>query len=476
MNNHIPIYRDVLHPREHEAFKELARQLIFNEPSFMILSPDTIPMIAHKLCSEMIALESRSQLKLLKEMDSFIITGPDDFREEFSLKREYDEKTLNHYLSLLDKKDDGGNNVSDYIFLHLFTDQYISRDILDQVHIYDKWGFTPKLSEIPKVGEEYPELAKYAIRKNCVGTTIGLGAYFKRKGLHVELGITSDHPYVIAHLSNGTYCVSNSGVRKISGEFEHKDGYKIYRPTEDDNIGSKIILVHDFDHGIVHEVLENMEVLRLISYGIDATNLPETFASGVELSNRYKAVLRLANWKKIQGKLFPDITRSFDENRIEWEAECLRIKKLREENHPKNVLHMAAEAGLQRTSFFGKDFRESQKTIVKLSVPYRKHIYDFLENNIQFPDTTPKDIVSFYTAARDVIVKERYETQIAVYTIIRLRISMEHHSLTKSKNIQHVQSEKVKSSRHIFALQKIKRHRGKRNTNRRTPSPSLLRG
>ncbi len=139
-------YTNVLLPREHYALKELMPRLVFNEPTFTFLSPDTTEVFVHKLCEEMINIETNQQIRLNRNIENFFKDGVFGY----STYLDKPEQDYNQYIRFMEtalhaKKDDG-------FLVRAFVKKYNERNIIDQVHIYDEWGFTPRLSEIKKEG------------------------------------------------------------------------------------------------------------------------------------------------------------------------------------------------------------------------------------------------------------------------------------------------------------------------------------
>ena len=392
---------------ERRAFKMLADALIFNEPLEHELTKDNVPLIAQKLRKEMIDLDTRSQRKMQIEVENLFTklslndeeVGGTERRRTVLEKTEYE---LNSFLQeVLDTM-----STPEGTFLLGFANSYANIHPMYEQYMYDKWGFTPRLAELHRKAD-HPFLANAAVRKNCFGTTLGLGSYFGVRGLKFDLAITADHPYVVVYLEKGTYLASLGLPKKLHNKIVERNGYKTYRPHPKDDLPHSFMVIHDFDRCMLYEVLENMEMLRLLSDGVDATRLPDTFESGFEVADAHKDVLQKTDWKLLATKLFPEITRSLLENREDWQHELDHIIPIRKRHHAENVLHKAMEEAQKETMYKNSDFRIGHSLLMDEFVMHGKAIVDFLREDLPFTDMWISDTIRRYFP----VIKEHLERQ-----------------------------------------------------------------
>ncbi len=447
---------------EQQAFKGLADALIFNEPLECELNTKNLPRIAQKLRNEMIDLDTRSQRKARVYSETLFagleFNGKKIFPEENRTVTDYE---LNGFL----REIHGQIRSSDRTFMIGFTNSYAKRDPIYQQYMYDKWGFTPRLAEL-KRKDDHEFLTKVAVRKNCFGTTLGLGSYFGVRGLKFDLAITADHPYVVVYLGKETYLASLGLPIKMHNKIIECDGYKTYRPHPKDNLPHSFMVIHDFDRGILYETLENMEMLRLISKGVDVTRLPRTFEEGFEVADMHREILQRTNWKILATKLFPEITRSLLENKEDWQHELDHIIPLRKELHAQNVYFKASIEAQKSTFYKNFEFRQGQLALMKEFKMHGKEIIDFLRRDIPFIDIFISDNVRLYFK----VIKEHFEKETSEIKEIYIGM-LEKIFIHKNKKRTHEQIKK----RLPLHNRKQRCHRRKKRENKSGRKASLSR-
>ena len=386
-------------PKNHqEAFKNLANKLIFTEPVDINITKENVKEISQKIQEEYIKLDINLLDKRKQQINSFLGTLKLDLDEE-----EYDN---NDYPLIEDK-----NKISDKEFLEDFLNLFRAKRGVDDSIGYYPWGFTPKLSQ---------NIEDFEIGKNCFGITTFMGSVCKKRGIDVELGITPDHPYVIANLPDGTYALDGqTKTKKLEGVLEDHGNYKIYRTTEEDNILTKMIMIQNFDNAVVYEILENMEVLRQVSLGKTGITLPGSYESGIKIASDNKEVLQKINWKDLQNELFPEIIKSFSDCKEEWSQEVSRVASRRKEFHAENIFVKIAYKAQGETSFKEQDFREGQKALGVLFKTHKNEIIQFLKENVNFNDSVPEDVKKYFSYLKTEVEKQKESGVIAdIYNII----------------------------------------------------------
>ncbi len=224
------------------------------------------------------------------------------------------------------------------------------------------------------------------------------------------MGITPDHPYVIAYLDDGTYIADGQNdLKKLSGDFEEHGNYKIYRPTKEDKLLTKMIMVEDFDQAVVYETLENMEILRRISFGEKGITLPGSYEEGIKIADENKELLQKIDWRDMQKKLFPEIHKSFIENKKDWEEEIKRISDKRKQYYAENIF-FEISGPAKEFVLLREDLKDKWEGIEIVFKKHKKEIIEFLNKNIPFKETTPDEVkLYFYFIKSQVEKKEDNE-------------------------------------------------------------------
>ncbi len=214
---------------------------------------------------------------------------------------------------------------------------------------YFGWGFTPKIAsdyevEQQKTGEDH----KIRLNYNCFGNAAYIGAICRKRGLVTRFGMTPDHPFIIVDLPDGPYLYDMSRPRKMYGTFEERNGYSVYIPDRKDKLAQKLILVHDFRRALIYEILENVEALRRTLAASDdkVQLLLGELKHGLQLAEEYRSVVTKTSWSQLQHKLFPEISRSFYENKDAWEKEMVTINSQRVLQYPMRTVRDALTIAL----------------------------------------------------------------------------------------------------------------------------------
>lgn len=405
-----------------EAFEELGQKLIFNKPFDLRVSRENIGLISRKIQDEFIDLEDENQRLMrnhlhrlishikIVDKDGELALDNSDSDEEF-VEPDY-ESVFNQIINTVK---------TDEEFLERITHHYVGTPVYDDSHKYYGWGFTPKLAKRPS--EDFKESGIHEISRNCLGTVIGLGAYLNKKGFTFDMGITPDHPFAVVYLNNEIYFADIGGLKKINGKLEDHGSYKIYRPVDEDKILQHIIIIQNFDDSVLYEVLENMEVLRRMSLGDNVANLPNTKDEGLKIAEENKDTLQKINWKDLQARLFPEIVKSFIENKEEWSKEVDYIVQQRPQQYAQNIFFTAAMEAQRKTSFADKSFQEGQIALLDEFKKYNTDIVDFMRKGIPFKEAVPEDTKNFFLTLKNEIIKEKnQETIELVNQLIEKRI------------------------------------------------------
>jgi len=378
-----------------EAFQDLANKLIFTESTDIEINKENIKAISEKIQQEYIHLYEDLQIERTQDIYNFF--GIEKEKRNFLLVREDKMK------------------MSERDFIEYVTAMLTAHRVVDCDVDYYNWGFTPKLAQMAE---------GLKIGKNCFGTTTFVGSLCKKRGINIDMGITPDHPYVIAYLPDGIYALDGqSKEQKLSGKFEDHGSYKIYRTTEEDDILAKMIMVQNFDNAVLYEILENMEVLRQVSLDKKGVVLPGSYESGAKIASDNKEIVQKINWKDLQSKLFPEISKSFLDHKEEWSQEVSRMASKRKKFYAENIFIDIAQDAQQETSFREQEFGEGQKALGTLFKQYKNEIVQFLKNNVNFNDSVPEDVKNYFTYLKTEVGKQK-ESEIAteVYDLIENKL------------------------------------------------------
>jgi hypothetical protein len=353
-----------------EAFTDVLNKLVFTEPANISITRENVKTISQKIQDEYIDLDDSLQTKRRAYLNNM-----------FKIKEE--EPKFSILAQAMDKPE------KDFIeHMTMITGAY--QQIDDGVQYYN-WGFTPKLAQNAN-GKD--------IGRNCFGVTSFIGAACKKRGIKIDMGITPDHPYVVAYLDDGVYLADGQNhLQKVSGSLEEHGDYKIYRPTEEDKLLQKMIMIENFDDAVVYAVLENIEVLRQVSLGNKDITLPGSYEKGVEIATANKELLQKVDWKDVQKKLFPEIDKSFLDNINEWSTEVKKVSEHRKESFIQHLFIELSHKALSETSFKDKT-EEELAEMGKLFQQHEKEILQFLKIGAPFAETIPDDIQKYFSSIK----------------------------------------------------------------------------
>ncbi len=400
-------------PHYQEAFKALANELVFNDDLDMEISQKTVPIIAEGIRKEFLELGKEHQKIMNKSFDLAFQDAAGNVTQLTEFKRE--EKEQGYLFA------DKGDEETDLDFATRVAEGYRAVRYLDSAHSYNSWGITPKLAK--KENAELPN-GLFEINQNCFGVTQTLAGYYERSGLTFDMGITTDHPFVVLYLEDGVYLADNGGIKKATGVLEDKGTYKIYRPGEEDDIEHTMLMVHDFDRAQIYELLENMEVLRQLLLEKDNTHIPGTMKSGQILAEAHKETLQKIDWKDLQSKLFPDIEASFQENKEAWKKEVEHIQKMRGVWHVEHIISDASLEALKKTTYAELPYEEAQSKIFTEIQGYEDELIAFMENDAVLLETLPENVQIYFTSIKEEILKEedaQYVEQAMQKIILKLQ-------------------------------------------------------
>ena len=390
---------------ERLALKELADALIFNEPLECEFIAENIPLIAQKLKQEMIELDTASQRTMQLSTEDLFNKIPGLRSDRTQEVLDKTDLQLNVFLKEIQEM----SGISDKSFVIGFTGSYATPCVFREHLKYNKWGFTPKLANFVHSDDDY-FFKDVAVRKNCLGTTLGLGSYLAKRGIRFDLAITADHPYVVAYLEKETYFVG-FGLHKLHNTIVQHDGYKTYRPHPKDKLPHSFVIIHDFDRCALYEILENMAMLALVAKGVDATRLPNTFKHAAEITNIHAETLLKADWKALATKLFPEITRSLVENAEDWHHEFEQILSTRKRQYVEHVYFMAAEKAYKETMFAHSSFKMAHAMLMHEFVMHPSEIVAHVRHGTPFPDAwwRSDNIVRYFKVINEHLDKESPE-------------------------------------------------------------------
>ncbi|MES2416300.1 MAG: hypothetical protein V4504_01210 [Patescibacteria group bacterium] len=359
-----------------EAFKNLANKLIFTEPTDMLINKENIKAISQKIQDESIDLDDNLQTERRRATNRLI-----------GIKTEVPK------FSMLE----GIINKSEKDFLEDISATTIALNVIDDGVQYHTWGFTPKLAK--NAGEK-------DINRNCFGMTTFIGALCNKRGIKIDMGITPDHPYVIAYLEDGSYIADGQNkLKKLTGNFEEHGNYKIYRPTKEDKLLTKMIMIEDFDQALIYETFENIEILRQISLGKKDITLPGSYEEGMKIADENKELLQKIDWRDMQKKLFPEIHKSFIENKKDWEEEIKRMGDKRKQYFAENTFFEMSEDA-KKFVLLREDLKDKWKDINLVFKKHKEEIIEFLFKNIDFKKTTPDEVKLYFYYIKSQVEKK----------------------------------------------------------------------
>jgi len=382
------------------AFSELADTLIFETPAHFKLTSKSVPKLS-RYVQESFRVQDESHERARNEFfqDLMMNALQNDLQ---GLRTAVGEDTPNtpqlkkREESQVEKKIDG-RSVTEKVLTAI--QHYISSHGREywQSQGYGAWGFTPKLAAMRTKDYERPYEKD---GKNCFGVVQGLGAFLSKMGLPFEMGITADHPFVVVEVEGKTYLASLFGVHEAKGNFETRDGYKMYVPSPEDKLPYKLMTVWNFDEALVYELLENFEVLRQMSLGNEVESLPGTEESGMKLAEQHRGVLQGASWRAIQEKVTPHLAAYFREHQAEWGPEVDRINMARHINHSFVEIMKAGQSATSLKEASPETFR---KEFLPIAKAHGQSIVNFIVSDVECDSEVPADVVLFSQSVKDML-------------------------------------------------------------------------
>ncbi len=387
-----------LTPEEQNAWNNLANELIFAEQAEAQLSRESATEISQKIQTQFVEIQENKRREMMSKVSSA-------FKDEG-----FPFESANADLGMITDK---MRELPPKEFLKQFT-PFLNIESMESG--YYGWGFTPKLASTENGG----------IKANCLGQAILLGTYCKKMGIKVEMGITPDHPFVVATIDEKKYAIGTSELKDLTEGLQEKDGYSIYKPNgntkRDDN---QIIVIHDFDQAVLHEILENFAVLSKVADKEFAYLLPGSKSEGEKIAKEHKGTLLATDWQTLQNKLFPEIQKSFEEVNDEWSKEIDRIKNLRARQYKAKILNGAFRGGFKLTSQKQEPFEAIFPELFNQSRLYKEQIISYLRNGTPLSKDVPRDIVVIFEFVKQTIDKEDIEAQKNLYSNIASNLNID---------------------------------------------------
>lgn len=295
--------------QEQQAWHKLAQELIFIKDPDIDLNPNSVDEISEAIQREMLELPVTQIGK-----DKYLTKAMNRAFEKIGLG------SVDVNMEPITPKSLGDIN-------ELAT-------INSTLDAYQSWGFTPRLAQTEDGDTSL----------NCLGKAIALGTELKQSGLLVKIAISPDHPYVIVKYDNKDYLLGyKEGPIDIEKWLTQKDSFGIVNiPDNTDNDGKpRMLLVTNFNHGVLHEVLENFAVLQQMGKQGDTYLLPGTAEKGKKILGEHNEIIDSANWKSLQCKVLPHMQQMFESE--EWQNEVKRMQEVRDEQYRAQFLDNAFE-------------------------------------------------------------------------------------------------------------------------------------
>jgi hypothetical protein len=254
---------------------------------------------------------------------------------------------------------------------------------------------------------------------NCFGTNIFVGAFCKRADITVSMGITADHPVLFTEIEGQTFLVDGIGSKfnKAFGKTEDHGTYKIYYPTKEDGLLHQMVMVHDFNNAVVYETLENLQAYKE-SLTLPSTLLPHKRTEALKLAEKHASLFEKGDWRKMQRVLFPEIYKSFTDNKEEWLKEVLRMRNEREENNIYEIFTPIAGDAVKYAGWHNLTQEEIGKSEMNNIKKYGLEIYNYFYNDTPLSTEIPEDIRKFYNKLFEGIAKQDKNTQILLKDIV----------------------------------------------------------
>jgi hypothetical protein len=391
-------------PEEQEAWERLSNELIFTHHVGVPIAPEYVTEISEEIQDDFVELKEAERHQQITGLIALLdkhLGG-------------HHSSNLGDQMSMLDSDT---LKSSPQEFIAKFK-KSLSMETSDSG--YFGWGFTPKLAS---KGQD-----EIKIQMNCLGQAITLGGYCKKVGIRVEMGITPDHPYVIANIDGKKYLIDNTGEPKdLTDGLEQKDGYSIYRPQREnlEETQNRMIIIQDFDQAVLYQTLENFAVLSNLARDEHIYILPGSKTEGENIAREHREALLQTDWQELQTKLFPNLVKSFHENSEEWSKEIQRVKNLRVKQYKGTVLSDAFHNAIKLTSMKDTDFDNAFPEIIKQARVFKDVVMLYLRNGIEMNNDVPKDLILFFQSVREFIEKEDKQAKVILYNSIEMNLRVD---------------------------------------------------
>ncbi len=319
---------------DQEAFEILCRELILSDSKKEILP---------------LSYENREQISVSIQSDLFQYFLNNDPKKELPLEE------------LLDKNKDQDEKQK---VIDDFNNSYIDIPVT-----YDSFAFTAKLAQLAQERKQTQE-----VPLNCVGNAFLAVVLKKLEGNSVLFGIAADHPILFVTQEDGTQYIDDNNIESIDGAFEQKDGYSLYRTNSDKFNKEHLFFIHNPNIAILHEILHNMQILKEGIKNPDVF-LPDTEDTGVKISEHYENILQSGDWEKRRKLICPEVEKSFQENRSEWDLEIERIKN--ERTRGKKIYISAIKKAKEALGFKDKKMKEFFRFIKPKVQQYKETVGEY---------------------------------------------------------------------------------------------------
>jgi hypothetical protein len=360
-----------------DPINHVFNELVFIEPSNLPFTRENIKSISEKIQKEFIKVFNDKYNSYFSNMFPKFFTHTD---KDFSLDNI--DKSPSIYLF-------GAIN---YLGLSKFE---------KDTKPYDEIGFTPKLSKMS---------ANHIGGLNCFGYLVLIGSMCKVRGIPVEICIRPDHPLLLVTLEGQKYIVDplagttpldkvKGKLKKVEGKLEKmkgklniRNGKKIFFQdySKACKKWSQMMYIHDFDEGIIYEILENLEVYRQVALGKENIFLPNMERECRKLIESHKDFFLMNNWRMVQENIFPDIHETFLHFEKEWRREQKIIRRWRNSDFTNELLYQVLEKGLIEVGLHDKKrhmmnpvWDEVFNHDIQL---YSKYMLQFIENPLKYFD------------------------------------------------------------------------------------------
>lgn len=362
-----------------ESFWAVANQLIFLEPNSIKLTKKNARKISKLIQKECIDVFDKKHEKMFSYLDDILgheLTEEEKEKKKFSnLNRERTPRTLIE-------------GVLNYFSISKFE---------ESMRHYDHSRFTPKLAH-----ESSTELGGM----NCFGMNIFIGSLCKTVGIPVRLAITTDHPFIFAEVEK-EICMIDAVTCTISpipkeAELKFFKTYQLYSERKNEKL-QEICFIHDFDDGVLYEILENLEALKQSVNGNKRVLLPYQRHESHELALKYRKILTKGDWREMQRILFPDIYYSFIDHQEMWLSEIESVRNSREKNNVYHVLCDIMKDGSRAARWNSAHMsqKEVEEIVVPLMLTHGEELGLALQEDRLPKGDIPENVLTYYNTLRN---------------------------------------------------------------------------